>query len=455
MRKLVSLLAVVLLVSCLPTPTPHVVKETVEVTREVEVTRILERRVAVIEPLGISVSFPDGWTHEVQEDRVVFATSTELVSSQEFVYGARMVILRWEAQEQTPEEMMSDMVFSALWGHTAIMVWPERRSIGGQDGAIVDFGRIPGDVFEHLHQGFVAMTQHGDWRYEFWAVSAAHDWPEYGPQLEAMLDSVQFAGAEVPSTILTRASASDNWEPDNRLGAASLIEVGETQTHNLHVEGDCDWVYFKTEEGLTYVIEALNLGNDIDTVIELYNEDKNLLGSDDDGGDDGLGSRLWTTATKDGVLYARIRDWAGGSAGPGATYDVSVRQVAPAPSLTVEVIERNYTNPSAGISMWYPEGWLYDESIEFEGAVHYLFFQSSERAPYPLETVASMVVMAGDLRDQTFGEFFVSMIMWNLPLEGADEDQVSSPQPLSISGQNGAVVAFRGNVETSDGTKVE
>jgi hypothetical protein len=64
-----------------------------------------------------------------------------------------------------------------------------------------------------------------------------------------------------------------------------------------------------------------------------------------------------------------------------------------------EVIEPNYTNPSCGLSMWYPEDWIYEEGVD-----QVAFATSAEAiTDYPLETGAFMLVVCGDLEDQTIG----------------------------------------------------
>jgi len=119
--------------------------------------------------------------------------------------------------------------------------------------------------------------------------------------------------------------APDEWEPDNSLAEASPIGVGERQTHNLHVEGDHDWMHFEVQEGTVYVIETSNLGDEMDTVIHLYDEEGNELASDDDGGEDFLASRLWWAPTEAGRLYVMISSFSDMNKGPGTNYDVTLR----------------------------------------------------------------------------------------------------------------------------------
>ena len=97
------------------------------------------------------------------------------------------------------------------------------------------------------------------------------------------------------------------------------------QRHNLHVEGDRDWVYFQAEAGRAYVVETSNLGHEMDTVVYLFDEEGIELASDDDGGEEFLASRLWWVAREDAGLWLMIRGFAETETGPGTSYDVTVR----------------------------------------------------------------------------------------------------------------------------------
>ncbi|HJX38961.1 MAG TPA: hypothetical protein VJ714_10185, partial [Anaerolineae bacterium] len=77
---------------------------------------------------------------------------------------------------------------------------------------------------------------------------------------------------------------------------ARPVELGVSQSHNLHVPGDQDWLYFETEPGQSYQIGTSNLGREIDTVVTLYDSEGSQLASDDDGGEDFRSSRVFWMA---------------------------------------------------------------------------------------------------------------------------------------------------------------
>ena len=123
---------------------------------------------------------------------------------------------------------------------------------------------------------------------------------------------------------LAQGFAIDEYEPDDSRARASLSAVGETQSHNRHVAGDEDWISFEVQQGITYVVQTLNLGVDADTVIYLYDVQGNELAFDDDGGEEAWASRLEWMPLESGILYVKVEDWLQGSSGPGTRYEVTI-----------------------------------------------------------------------------------------------------------------------------------
>lgn len=183
-----------------------------------------------------------------------------------------------------------------------------------------------------------------------------------------------------PTVIPTEAVTPDDWEPDNNPGEASLIQVGETQRHNLHVEGDYDLVYFAAQEGATYVIETSNLGRHIDTIIHLYGEEGNELASDDDGGDQFWASRLWWTATEEGTLYIAIHDFGDNEAGPGTSYDISL---SPGEAFEIDEYEPDNSRPGANeIAVGEPQ----THNLHIAADRDWVCFEAEEGMTYVIET---------------------------------------------------------------------
>ncbi len=183
-----------------------------------------------------------------------------------------------------------------------------------------------------------------------------------------------------PTIIPPEPASPDTWEPDDSLYDARLIQVGETQRHNLHVVGDHDWVYFEAEEGTSYVIETLNLGSDLDTIIYLYDEEENQLTSDDDGADDLWASRLWWTATERGTLYVTIHDFGDNEAGAHSNYDISF-------SLG-EAFEKDQYEPdsSRAEASEIVTGESQTHNLHIAGDGDWVYFEAEEGMTYIIET---------------------------------------------------------------------
>jgi hypothetical protein len=80
--------------------------------------------------------------------------------------------------------------------------------------------------------------------------------------------------------------APDEYEPDNDAASAKQIEIGTSQQHTFHNSNDEDWVKFQITQPGRYVIRARGINsNRLDTYIELFDSNLNLIGNDDDGGE--------------------------------------------------------------------------------------------------------------------------------------------------------------------------
>jgi hypothetical protein len=138
-------------------------------------------------------------------------------------------------------------------------------------------------------------------------------------------------GAEYSVSVLEEGAVrlfSDPYEPDDTMSSAQSIEIGEVQGHNIHAVGDHDWLSFQAEAGLTYLVETYHLGDEIDTVLLLYNEKGEELAEDDDGGEEPRASRISWTAQTAGTVYVMVRDYKDDRADRSMTYDISVYEAS-------------------------------------------------------------------------------------------------------------------------------
>ncbi|TKJ30352.1 MAG: hypothetical protein CEE40_05515, partial [Chloroflexi bacterium B3_Chlor] len=120
---------------------------------------------------------------------------------------------------------------------------------------------------------------------------------------------------------------ADEYEPDDTMAEAGEIGMGEAQTHTIHTEGDHDWLSFEAVQGTTYLIETSNLGQEVDTVVFLYDDHGEELAQDDDGADEPRASRITWTAEETGTVHILVHDYKDNRAQPGMQYDISVREL--------------------------------------------------------------------------------------------------------------------------------
>ena len=92
--------------------------------------------------------------------------------------------------------------------------------------------------------------------------------------------------------IYPRLVGPDEFEPNDEPSQANWIEIGIPQQHNFHTGEDVDWVKFQVNKPGRYTIRVGGVvSNRLDTVIELFDANLDLIAENDDGGDE-FDSRL-------------------------------------------------------------------------------------------------------------------------------------------------------------------
>ena len=117
----------------------------------------------------------------------------------------------------------------------------------------------------------------------------------------------------------------DDYESDDSSSEATLLTIGEIQTHNFHDRYDGDWYRFSAVPDVAYDIQTFNLGVENDTYIELYNSDLSYIAYDYDSGTNG-GSRMNWVPTEAGDYYIYVAN-AWYQYGYGTEYDISVTEI--------------------------------------------------------------------------------------------------------------------------------
>ena len=89
-------------------------------------------------------------------------------------------------------------------------------------------------------------------------------------------------------TLYTRFSiafTADAYEPDNQRSEAKDLAIGAPQRRSFTTEDDEDWARIAITQAGRYGIRAKGETSDLDTYLELFNEQNDLVDDDDDGGD--------------------------------------------------------------------------------------------------------------------------------------------------------------------------
>ncbi len=110
----------------------------------------------------------------------------------------------------------------------------------------------------------------------------------------------------------------DPFEPDNDRQNARPITIGETQQHNF-IGFDEDWLMVELQADKSYLIETFDLDPGVETLVEVLNEVRELITSDQHTN---LNSRIEFRPAQSGTYYLRILNI--GVANFGESYRVRV-----------------------------------------------------------------------------------------------------------------------------------
>jgi hypothetical protein len=109
----------------------------------------------------------------------------------------------------------------------------------------------------------------------------------------------------------------DDYEEDDACtDAVDIPNDGTHQIHNLCPVGDVDWVKFQATAGVTYTIEASNVGPDAEIILYLYDECGGAPSF-------GTGARIVWQAQQSGTYYVKVEHH-DQTYGPDTSYELSV-----------------------------------------------------------------------------------------------------------------------------------
>ncbi len=103
---------------------------------------------------------------------------------------------------------------------------------------------------------------------------------------------------------------ADALEPNNNFNQASDISPGASATCNLtfYPPGDEDYFRWWGKAGITYIISTSQLTAGLDTTLDVYDTNQNLITSNDDISAGDFRSQVTFAAGSTGYYYARVRN---------------------------------------------------------------------------------------------------------------------------------------------------
>lgn len=123
----------------------------------------------------------------------------------------------------------------------------------------------------------------------------------------------------------------DEYEDDDEPGKAASIDIGGThpQIRNFHDTGDADWIKFHALPENSYRIEATDLGEKCDVVMELYDSDDtdNYLFQQDNKSDSTADETRDWECDKEGFYYVKLYHADPQASGQDTTYYFSISKV--------------------------------------------------------------------------------------------------------------------------------
>jgi len=155
---------------------------------------------------------------------------------------------------------------------------------------------------------------------------------------------------DVQHTVQICSTPTDDYEADNTYTSAKWIYAGDLQVHNIHTEGDQDWVKFQATAGFTYTLATTNDGGHADTVLYLYGTDgTTLITSNDDYPGKWPSSQISWQAPAGGVYYVKVDHWDPYAYGCTTVYGLSMTEEGQSPTQSkvfLPLVLREYSGHS-------------------------------------------------------------------------------------------------------------
>ncbi len=221
--------------------------------------------------LGVSLWYPDTWITEEMPDLVAFASSSALMSGEDWETGAAFAVMVGEIESgQTMKELIQQLLEESAFDDVQTTEL-QPVSISDKRGVITDLEASPtGTSFEV--KGFVAAVEHNRRAYMFMGICVKEDWAQYGDTVEAMLHSVRFSEAE--GTYSSEDLGLKIWYPEDWIFQEEHDQIVFATSHDLIDTGNL-------EKGAALIVRGSSLGDT--TLVDWFEAELEALTFDEGG----------------------------------------------------------------------------------------------------------------------------------------------------------------------------
>ncbi len=209
------------------------------------------------------------------------------------------------------------------------------------------------------------------------------------------------------------------------LTTASTLTVGERLSGDIEVEDDVDYLFFRGERGVEYVVKAL-VGSNPDTFITLLGPNGSVLAEDDDSGENQGSMIIWRVRTP-GSYYVKVSGFASDDTG---SYTVTLSKSS----------DDHGDTAGEATRLW--PGVSHEGNIEESDDQDFFSFRAEEGVEYAIETDLgtnpnTVIALYGpdeDFvdRDDDGGEGAASALVWTAPVSGTFYIRVSGRYDNSV-----------------------
>ncbi len=116
------------------------------------------------------------------------------------------------------------------------------------------------------------------------------------------------------------------YEPNDLYDGAILINYGQGSiTESFDTYQDEDWFRIDGFNGINYIIKTLDLAEDVDTILTVYNSDGITIINSDDNSGGGFSSLLSFTADQNDTYFIRVSKSSISSFGCNSSYKLDIK----------------------------------------------------------------------------------------------------------------------------------